>query len=64
MSFTIDKFKAVDKVSILKKIWTSHNSNPIALEAMCYICLGYDIHLPQIWNGVLKQMVALNMVSF
>lgn len=57
------KFQTMDKVDILKKIWTNHFNNAKALEAMSFICLGFDIHLPQIWNGVLKQMVALNMVG-
>lgn len=63
MNYTLEKFQALDKVECLKKVWTNHFNNSKALEVMCYICLGFDIHLPQVWNGVLKQMVALNMVS-
>lgn len=58
-----DKFKDMDKVDILKKLWISHHSNSKALEVMSFICLGFNIHLPQIWNGILKQMVALKMVN-
>ena len=57
-----EKFKEVDKVEILKKIWTSQYNNSKGLEVMSFICLGFNIHLPQIWNGILKQMVALKMV--
>ena len=64
MSFTVEKCKSMDKLALLKKIWTSHNSSAIGLEVMSYICLGYNVFLPQIWNGILKQMVALNMVRF
>jgi kinetochore-associated protein 1 len=63
MSYTVDKFKTVDKVSLLKKIWTSFYNNAKGLELMSLICLGYDINLPQVWNGVLKQMVSLNMTT-
>lgn len=57
-----EKFKEMDKVEILKKIWTSQSNNSKGLEVMSFICLGFNIHLPQIWNGILKQMVALKMV--
>jgi kinetochore-associated protein 1 len=56
-------FKDCDKVDLLKKIWTGHHNNPKALEVMSLICLGFKVHLPQIWNGLLKQMVAQKMVS-
>lgn len=53
-----------DKLTILKKVWSSHAKIPKALEVITYICIGYDFYVPQIWNGVLKQMVGLNMVYF
>lgn len=59
-----DKFNDLDKVELLKKLWVSHYNNSKGLEVMSFICLGFNIHLPQIWNGILKQMVALKMVSF
>lgn len=62
--FTVAKFMAYDKLAILKKVWATHAKSPIAMEVISLICVGYDIYIPQIWNGVLKQMVALNMVSF
>jgi kinetochore-associated protein 1 len=58
-----EKFKDMDKVDILKKLWLSHHSNTKGLEVMSFICLGFNVHLPQVWNGILKQMVALKMVS-
>lgn len=58
----IDKFESYDKVEILEKVWRSQSSNPKGLEVMSYICIGYHIYLPIIWNGVLKQMVSLKMV--
>jgi kinetochore-associated protein 1 len=57
-------FKDCDKVDLLKKIWTNHYSNPKALEVMSLICIGFNVHLPQIWNGLLKQMVTQKMVSY
>lgn len=57
-----DTFKTMDKVEIIKKIWLSHHTNIKGLEVMSFICLGFNIHLPQIWNGILKQMVSLKMV--
>lgn len=64
MSFKPDKFKEADKVEILKKVWSSQFNNSNGLEVMSFICLGFNTHLPQIWNGILKQMVALKMVRF
>lgn len=61
--FTVAKFMTYDKVTILKKVWTSHAKVPMAMEVIAMICCGYDIYIPQIWNGVLKQMVTMNMVS-
>lgn len=57
-----ETFKTMDKVEIIKKVWSSHHTNNIGLEVMSFICLGFKIHLPQIWNGILKQMVSLKMV--
>lgn len=59
----IEEFPKLDKVVLLKQIWTSHYNNAKGLEVMALICLSYNIHLPQIWNGVLKQMVNHKMVS-
>jgi kinetochore-associated protein 1 len=63
LNYKPEKFKDMEKVEILKRVWTSHYNNSKGLEVMSFICLGFDIHLPQIWNGILKQMVALKMVQ-
>lgn len=60
-NFKLDKFKAYDKINFLKRVWQSHGTEPKALEVISFICLGFNIDIPQIWNGVLKQMVNLNM---
>ncbi|XP_017122723.1 uncharacterized protein LOC108143036 [Drosophila elegans] len=51
-----------NKIDILKMIWQRNAQNPLSLEVMANICLGFDIHLPQIWNGILKRMVRFHMV--
>ncbi|XP_017073334.2 uncharacterized protein LOC108109368 [Drosophila eugracilis] len=51
-----------NKIDILKMIWQRNAQNPLSLEVMANICLGFDIHLPQIWNGILKRMVLFHMV--
>lgn len=61
--FTVAKFIDYDKLTLLKKIWNTHASTVRALEVMSYICIGYNIHLAPIWNGILKQMVSLNMID-
>lgn len=58
-----DKFKEIDKVELIKKIWAGHFNSTKGLEVMALICLSYNIHLPQVWNGILKQMVVHKMVS-
>ncbi|XP_017060303.1 uncharacterized protein LOC108100776 [Drosophila ficusphila] len=50
-----------NKIDILKMIWQRNAQNPLSLEVMANICLGFDIHLPQIWNGILKRMVMFHM---
>lgn len=60
---SIEKFQTYDKIKILKQIWSSHAANPKALSVITYICLGYNIYEPKIWNNVLKQMVALHMAD-
>lgn len=60
-NFTIDKFHAYDKITILKQIWTKSASNPKALDVMRFICIGYNIYEPKLWNGILRQMVQLHM---
>lgn len=62
LNLKIEAFKEMDKVAILKKLWTSHHNNAKGLEVMSFICLGFNVHMPQIWNGILKKMVALKMV--
>lgn len=58
---SIEKFQNYDKLKILKQVWSSHATNPKALNVMTYICMGYDLYESIIWNGVLRQMVALHM---
>lgn len=60
---SIEKFQSYDKIKILKQIWSSHASNPKALSVITYICLGYDIYEPKIWNNLLRQMVTLHMAD-
>lgn len=58
-----DKFEAYDKLKILKQIWASNANDPNALKVISYICVGYNIYEPKIWNNVLKQMVNLHMAD-
>lgn len=60
---SIQKFMSYDKVKILKQVWSTNASNPKALELITFICIGYDIYEPIIWNGLLKQMVNLHMAK-
>lgn len=62
-NLTVSKFEETEKMSLLKRLWQSHATNTKGLEVIAYICLGYDIFVPQIWNGVLKQMARTNMIS-
>lgn len=60
-NLTIEKFHAYDKITILKQIWSSSATNPKALDVMRFICIGYNIYEPKLWNGILRQMVQLHM---
>ncbi|XP_058835892.1 kinetochore-associated protein 1 [Topomyia yanbarensis] len=62
-NLTVSKFEETEKMGLLKRLWQSHATNSKGLEVIAYICLGYNIFLPQIWNGVLKQMSRTNMIS-
>lgn len=62
-TMSTEKFRSYDKIKILKQIWSSHASNPKALNVITYICLGYNIFEPKIWSNVLKQMVMLHMAD-
>lgn len=62
-TMSTEKFRSYDKIKILKQIWGSNASNPKALNAITYICLGYNIYEPKIWSNVLRQMVALHMAD-
>lgn len=57
------KLATKEKTGILRFIWSKHASKPLAIEVMAIICHGYGIWTPQIWNGILRQMVVLNMVD-
>ncbi|KAH8258292.1 hypothetical protein KR038_009300 [Drosophila bunnanda] len=60
----LEKFagEQCNKIDILKMIWQRNAQNPLSLEVMANICLGFDVHLPKIWNGILKRMIMFNMV--
>lgn len=60
-NLTIEKFHSYDKVAILKQIWSTNATNPKALQAMCFICFGYNIFEPKLWNGILRQMIQTHM---
>lgn len=60
-NFTIDKFRSYDKVAILKQIWSKDATNPKSLKAMCFICFGYNIFEPKLWNGILRKMIQTHM---
>lgn len=62
-NLTVNKFEETEKMSLLKRLWQSHATTSKGLEVIAYICLGYNIYVPQIWNGVLKQMARTNMIS-
>lgn len=63
-NLNIEKFAndSSDKISIIKMVWQRNAQNPLSLEVMADICLGFDVHMPKIWNGILKRMVLYNMV--
>ncbi|XP_037945657.1 uncharacterized protein LOC119678077 [Teleopsis dalmanni] len=58
-----EKFSQLNKIEILKLIWQRSGQNASTLKTLANICLGFDIYLSKIWNGILKRMVAYNMVS-
>lgn len=62
-NLTVSKFEETEKMTLLKRLWQSHATSSKGLEVIAYICLGYELFVPQIWNGVLKQMARTNMIS-
>uniref|UniRef100_A0A182QZ07 Uncharacterized protein n=1 Tax=Anopheles farauti TaxID=69004 RepID=A0A182QZ07_9DIPT len=62
-TFSVARFEEADKMALLKQLWQMHATNPKGLEVLSLICIGYGIYIPQIWNGILKQMARLGLVS-
>ncbi|KAM7360055.1 kinetochore component rough deal isoform 2-T2 [Cochliomyia hominivorax] len=60
---SLEKFAESNKIDILKTIWQRKSHNPHTLQILANICLGFDIYLSKIWNGILKRMVMFNMVK-
>lgn len=58
-----EKFKSIEKLVLIKDIWKKHANDTRGLELIVYICLGFEIYESQVWNGVLKQMVAKDMIT-
>lgn len=58
----MEKFVDYNKIDILKKLWKSHADNSSTLEVIANICLGFNIYLPSIWNGILKRMTMFKML--
>uniref|UniRef100_A0A182WD88 Uncharacterized protein n=1 Tax=Anopheles minimus TaxID=112268 RepID=A0A182WD88_9DIPT len=62
-TISVARFEESDKMALLKMLWQSHATNPKGLEVLSLICIGYDIYVPQIWNGILKQMARMGLVG-
>uniref|UniRef100_A0A182YC48 Rod_C domain-containing protein n=1 Tax=Anopheles stephensi TaxID=30069 RepID=A0A182YC48_ANOST len=62
-TISVARFEEADKMAMLKMLWQSHATNPKGLEVLALICIGYGIYVPQIWNGILKQMARLGLVG-
>lgn len=60
---SLDKFANSNKIDILKTIWQRNTHNANTLQILANICLGFDIYLPKVWNGILKRMVMVGMVK-
>lgn len=59
--YSVGDFQKCNKMQILKRISSTNARNPRAMELIVHICIGYDIYEASVWNGLLKQMVNLNM---
>ncbi|XP_011293281.1 uncharacterized protein LOC101899752 [Musca domestica] len=60
---SLDKFANSNKIDILKTIWQRNTHNANTLQILANICLGFDIYLSKVWNGILKRMVMIGMVK-
>uniref|UniRef100_A0A1I8Q641 Uncharacterized protein n=1 Tax=Stomoxys calcitrans TaxID=35570 RepID=A0A1I8Q641_STOCA len=60
---TLQKFANSNKIDILKTLWQRNTNNANTLQILANICLGFDIYLPKVWNGILKRMVMIGMVK-
>lgn len=58
-----EKFQTIEKLALLKELWKKHADDTRGLELIVFICLGFEIYEPQVWNGVLKQMISKDMIQ-
>lgn len=60
-NLSLEKFNESNKIDVLKTIWQKNSNNGHSLQVLADICLGFDIHMSKIWNGILKRMILFNM---
>ncbi|XP_064624498.1 kinetochore-associated protein 1-like [Lineus longissimus] len=60
---SMQSFEECNKERLIQGIWKTHSREGRALKLMCRLCLDFKVHDIQLWNGIIKQMLAFSMVS-
>lgn len=60
-NLSLEKFNESNKIDVLKTVWQKNSNNAQSLQVLADICLGFDINMSKIWNGILKRMIMFNM---
>lgn len=60
---TPQTFLLGDTIHVLKELWKYYAKTKEMIEAMLLICLRYQITVKEIWDSILKKMVALHMTE-
>nr|XP_006814257.1 PREDICTED: kinetochore-associated protein 1-like [Saccoglossus kowalevskii] len=64
ISQTILEFTKCNKEGLVRGLWTNHNHEPKAVKLITDLCIDYEIHDIQLWNSLLQQLMAFNMINY
>ncbi|CAH1790794.1 unnamed protein product [Owenia fusiformis] len=64
LNHTKASFAKCNKEGLVRGIWRNHSHERSAVRLVSDLCLDYKIYDVHLWNGVLQQLLAFNMMQY
>ncbi|KAG7480993.1 hypothetical protein MATL_G00062040 [Megalops atlanticus] len=62
--YTVESFLSSPKEGLIKGLWKNHSHEPQAVSLVADLSLEYQVFDPQLWNGVLQNLLGFSMISY